>query len=633
MISIYVNYFSQSKILESDIIKPIQVGAAGSKVDLGILRDDDGDNISARNPAYCEMTGIYWAWKNDLDSDVLGFMHYRRYFDFLPHRPRHINVHGMIVHPALDSDLIDNFGLTRANIEAVTAGYDMVVPEPFDVNNAGPADLYEHYRTAPHHQIEDLELAERVVAELQPDYAPHFKAMMKGKELYPNNMFLFTRPVFEEYCAWIFPILERLDAEIDVSDRNWQAARAVGYIAERLFTVFLLGQKALHPDRKILELRRVFVTNTAPEPSEPPLPVTDKPVMTLVASCDAAYVPHLGTLIASVLETTDPRYFIDFIVLDGGIASGQRRLLNKLLTLRSDATLSFIDMRFQHLDLPVHSYFSRATFFRLSLPELLKSRDRILFLDTDMVVVSDISTLFETELEGAFVAAVPDLVMRAFARMEVRSIATTGGLKSADYVAEHLDMTVDGKPAQDRYFQAGTLVMDLKALRATGLFPKAIKDLSEKIYWFLDQDILNKYLFGKVKFLDTRWNVLWMDARHQAALCDDDKLLLDDAMKDPAIVHFAGIGKPWSNTLNPLSHYYWEYLRLTPWYETILFGFLDQRYAAPRAAAAAVPMKSTATTQLKRTADRVGSRFWHMLPAPVKARIWPMADRVKRALL
>ena len=58
---------------------PIQVGAEG-KQDLGYLKDNSGDNISSKNSNYCELTGMYWVWKNDKDSDIIGISHYRRYF-------------------------------------------------------------------------------------------------------------------------------------------------------------------------------------------------------------------------------------------------------------------------------------------------------------------------------------------------------------------------------------------------------------------------------------------------------------------------------------------------------------------------------------------------------------------------
>ncbi|SFJ70754.1 DUF4422 domain-containing protein [Jannaschia pohangensis] len=632
MISIYVNYFAPAKIIETDVLRPIQVGAANSDLKLDMIGDDTGDNISARNPAYCEMTGIYWAWKNDRKSDVFGFMHYRRFFDFRSEPSRQIDQHGLMYHPQLDESLIKKYGLTRDVIEKVMDGCDMLVPAPFDVRGAGPANLRVHYETAPHHHIEDLDLAGRILGELSPEYVPYFDKAMSGRLLYPNNMFLFTREVFEEYCSWIFPILERLDAEIDVSEYSWQEARAVGYIAERLLTVFILRQKATKPRLVIKELERVFVRDTTADPEEPPLPETDKSIITVVASCDAAYIPHLGALVESIFSTTSSDYFLDFIVLDGGLGEGGRRLIRKIGQARADSSISFVDMTQKYLGLSVHSGFSRATFFRLSLPDILTKRDRILFLDTDMVVVDDIAVLYNMDLDGALIAAAPDLVIRAFAKMGVPSLHETGSLKTADYIADHLNMSLNGKPAIESYHQAGTLVMDLKGLRASGILRDAITDLAENTYWFLDQDILNKHLFGKIKSISSRWNVLWMDHDHSSLLSDGDRKMYEQSFENPAIVHYAGIGKPWRNSLNPLSHYYWEALRGTPWYETILFEFLDRRYLPHDPNAARMALQDPSLVKDRGVLRRATTATWRALPHRIKVKIWPLANRVKRAI-
>lgn len=58
---------------------PIQVGAEGKEKIEGYIQDNTGENISSKNPYFCELTGLYWAWKN-LDADYVGLVHYRRYF-------------------------------------------------------------------------------------------------------------------------------------------------------------------------------------------------------------------------------------------------------------------------------------------------------------------------------------------------------------------------------------------------------------------------------------------------------------------------------------------------------------------------------------------------------------------------
>ena len=74
---------SDTAIYQNDIYMPIQVGKAlHANVELGFQCDNTGDNISEKNDSYCELTAIYWAWKNLKDIDYIGLCHYRRYFDF-----------------------------------------------------------------------------------------------------------------------------------------------------------------------------------------------------------------------------------------------------------------------------------------------------------------------------------------------------------------------------------------------------------------------------------------------------------------------------------------------------------------------------------------------------------------------
>ena len=82
-IKIYVSCHKESYIPENKLLYPIQVGTAIAEKKLeGMLYDNEGDNISAKNKQYCELTSQYWVWKNDREADYYGFFHYRRYFNF-----------------------------------------------------------------------------------------------------------------------------------------------------------------------------------------------------------------------------------------------------------------------------------------------------------------------------------------------------------------------------------------------------------------------------------------------------------------------------------------------------------------------------------------------------------------------
>lgn len=128
---------------------PLQVGAAGKDVLIPlnrkepVARDDTGENISEKNPSYCELTGLYWAWKN-LQAEVIGLVHYRRYFerqdfsDGLYHLP------------------IDDI-LSEAEAEELMERYDIVVPkrQKYYIET-----LYSHY--AHTHYREHLDVTREI---------------------------------------------------------------------------------------------------------------------------------------------------------------------------------------------------------------------------------------------------------------------------------------------------------------------------------------------------------------------------------------------------------------------------------------------------------------------------------------
>ena len=77
-IKIIIATHKQHFMPSDDMYLPLHVGKSG-KEELGYQGDDTGDNISAKNPNFCELTGLYWAWKN-LPNYYLGLIHYRRFF-------------------------------------------------------------------------------------------------------------------------------------------------------------------------------------------------------------------------------------------------------------------------------------------------------------------------------------------------------------------------------------------------------------------------------------------------------------------------------------------------------------------------------------------------------------------------
>ena len=240
---LYVCCHKESAVPDQELLRPIQVGAALAERHFpGFLRDDEGENISARNRSYCELTAQYWAWKNSR-ADYVGFFHYRRYLYPDPEAARPYRLEAEPTRETLDR-------LGYSGFAALIEQYDMIVPIGEDMY----VPVREHYAAAPFHHREDLERMERIVKERSPAYSEAMEKYLSGTVQIFGNIFIMRRELFDRYCAWLFPLLEEFDRQTDVSAYGEQEKRLDGYLAERLLGVFCTQ----HRDRlRTLELPRV----------------------------------------------------------------------------------------------------------------------------------------------------------------------------------------------------------------------------------------------------------------------------------------------------------------------------------------------------------------------------------------
>lgn len=211
---------------------PVFVGAAG-KEDIGFQRDDSGDNMSAKNPLYCELTGLYWCWKN-LDCDYLGLVHYRRYFVFRKKLFRQKNN---------DLDSV----LTSREAEELTSRYDLILPKKryYFIET-----IYSHYA----HTFDgrQFDVAQEVLDEMFPEYGQAFRTFMKQRSGYIFNMFIMPKKLCDEYCEWLFQVTEEIEKRYDTTGMSDFEKRYIGRVSERLFNAWIMvqiSQNRLRKDR------------------------------------------------------------------------------------------------------------------------------------------------------------------------------------------------------------------------------------------------------------------------------------------------------------------------------------------------------------------------------------------------
>lgn len=232
------------------LLFPVQAGAALSDTRFpGFLYDDTGDNISAWNRSYCELTVQYWAWKN-VTAEYYGFFHYRRYLypDTAAKRAYRIACKP-------DSAVLRRLGY--AGFPALIRSHDLILPKGENMH----IPVREHYANAPSHHRKDLALTEALVRTHSPEYADAMEAYLAGTLACFGNIFIMRRALFHRYCEWLFGILEEFDRQVSYPGGSAAECRVDGYLAERLFGIFAAHIRD-DPAIRSLELPRVHFSGS-----------------------------------------------------------------------------------------------------------------------------------------------------------------------------------------------------------------------------------------------------------------------------------------------------------------------------------------------------------------------------------
>lgn len=254
-------------------------------------------------------------------------------------------------------------------------------------------------------------------------------------------------------------------------------------------------------------------------------------IIHIAVASDIAYQQHLGVMLCSLFENNSSAQIIIHLILNFD-ENGDTLKLRKLVESYNQQLCIYQIQEDWGNDFQIHGHVSSSTYFRLLIPSLLPVKvNKVLYLDSDMLILCNIDELWSTDLEDKAFAAV---IEPGCHRHEVLNI-----------------------PSNMPYFNAGVILMNLTIWRNEKLADVAIQfavqNPDKMEFW--DQDALNATLFDRWKILSANWN--------QTTAFWENKI--KDSVS-PAIVHFTGSGKPWQ----PHSHHimkneYFRYLRLTPW--------------------------------------------------------------------
>lgn len=280
--------------------------------------------------------------------------------------------------------------------------------------------------------------------------------------------------------------------------------------------------------------------------------------MNVLFSSDDNYAQHLGVAMYSLLDKNREMEEISIYIVDNGITEDNRQKLKTVINEFSNASIHFIlfDSWKQKLHLNLLWPISLSSYARLFMASMLPAEmEKVLYLDCDMIVYDSLTELWNTDMHGCVIAAVQD------------------------YQSDAPKLKI-GLQSSDAYFNAGMLLVDLKAWREQSCEGKCLRFIEdhEGNVFHHDQGVLNGTFRGAWHRLPVQYNIMtlnyFIDPRKMKAFCKENSLdeyperEISKAKARPSILHFTPslTTRPWVRTCkHPMRYLYWQYLAKTPW--------------------------------------------------------------------
>ena len=595
-IKILVGYHKPAVLLKSDVLVPIHLGRAlateaskdgeMSQEDYqwmldNMIGDDTGDNISDQNREFCELTGIYWAWKNyDKlgNPDYIGFMHYRRHFIFNKtiNNISNPDIFNLVKIPEIDINYLDNLSLKQEVMQQLLDSKSCIYS--YNYRKDTPLEYRRKHWACP---FNDYKKCIEIVEEKYPDFKDICEYYNSGHKHIWSQMFILSKEDFFSYCKWLFDILFELDKNINYDGYNINQRRSVAYCGETLNGIYA----------SFLEQKKFKIIHSYPmayiEHTELPFEINKafgNDGIPIVFATDKNYYAYLSVTLQSLIMNKNQDTKYDIIILEMDLDEHKK---NRLEHLSSDNVsirvfnITNIVNRYKINNFMTINHIKESAYYRLLVSEILANYDKIIYLDCDLVALNDLSELYNTNLDNKYAAAVQDyLIANIFIK----------GKEFVNYMNNVLQIK-----NLDYYFNSGVMLFNLDLMRRNKLQNKLLEIASINNKYFHDQNVLNSAFYQQVIYLDGSYNVNYhlIFDKHKDEFSSTVWERYLKELDNPKILHFTSSFKPWTDPSLPNAYIWWHYARQTPFYEEILY-------------------KNLKVNQIKNTASSIIPKITHM---------------------
>ena len=285
----------------------------------------------------------------------------------------------------------------------------------------------------------------------------------------------------------------------------------------------------------------------------------------IVLAADANYAPYMYVTILSLLENKyDTSYYDIYLLVPQKFPSKLKKKFYKLLDNYINFQITFIDMGTEFSNSEKQTkHITYPTYFRLKMPQLLKNYSKVIYLDTDTIILEDLNKLYNINLDNYYI----------------------GGVIAAGYLL-NIDKTINyyqkiGLPDLTSYINAGVTLWNLKKIREDNLSDKLCSFVQNN-YKTADQDIVNLLFYNHIKIIDLKYNLM---TKYKKEILNNNKEIteiygdnnIQEALTNPIIIHYADKIKPWNNKRAWLSGYWWKYANKTNFFFGIKYYLKKDR--------------------------------------------------------
>ncbi len=622
-----------SETIDNPLYIPVRCGAVyDQRENVEMLGDDTGDNISEQYKSYEDLTVQYWAWKN-VKSDFYGFCTCQKYFSFNEGIEKDAKkcseqeVKGYLSANSV-SEAAKRFDLGSNTINELLKKNSVITISPNSTAEAGAANVNQYLLDDIYHfDAEIMTSTLKVIQHKYPTYLPFANQYLTSQKIISAPIWIARSDIFNQFCEFQFGVLESLEKVLHLEYAGAERKRVFSILGSHLWGIFLcyLRKKTKNSIKQVNGIYCKFGKSF-----EPIAPAFESNNVTVVFSSSNTFAPYLGVALQSMMDTISSDYNYDIIILEKSIHDDEKKRISDVCSTYQNVSLRFVNTRSivsnVNFYVPVKNL-SEETYYTVLVPWVLKNYKKALVLDCDIIINHDLAELYNTNIDGLYLAAVKEIVYLGFLNNPILNIN--------DSITEYTKIKLGLDNPYD-YFNAGVLLLNLEMFREHYTMAGLLEMIDKNQFNIVEQDLLNSIAAEKVYFLDYAWN--FMSCLTEPSNIDEKlspsdttipnlKLapaheieLYKKAADHPYIYHYLTRMKPWKYPYLKYADIWWKVARRTVWYETFLYHIsrnsteplIDGRTGARKVADFFFPKGSKRRELLKKIIPK-GSKRWAVL--------------------